>query len=141
MFTETNINITTDGRKYLRSVARSDTCKVQYAEGLVNDWSTQLKLLSTIAVNQSQAAYLAFTSGFRSELNYFMKTISEISHHVVSLEETLRNRFIPVITEGLMCKNFERKLLSLPTRFCALTIPNFYEQAKVEYNNSRILGA
>ena len=41
--------------------------KVQYVEELV-DWNTQLKLLSTIAENQPQAAYLAFVSGFRSEL-------------------------------------------------------------------------
>ena len=68
MFTDTNINITTDGRKHLGAVVGSDTYKVQYVEELVDDWNTQRKLLSTIAENQPQAAYLAFVSGFRSEL-------------------------------------------------------------------------
>ena len=48
--------------------------------------------------NATQATYLAFVSGFRSKLNYFMRTIPEISHHLVSLKGTLCNRFIPAIT-------------------------------------------
>ena len=66
IFTDTNINITADGRKHLGAVVGSDTYKVQYVENLVDDWNTQLKLLSTIAETQPQAAYLAFVSGFRS---------------------------------------------------------------------------
>ena len=141
MFTGTNINITTDGRKHLGAVVGSDTCKIQYVGDLVDDWNTQLKLLSTLAETQPQAAYLAFVSGFRSKLNYFMKTIPEISHYQVSLEETLRNRFIPAITGGHICNDTERKLLSLPTRFGGLAIPIFYEQVAVEYSNSRKLTA
>ena len=34
-----------------------------------------------------------------------------------------------------------KKLLSLPTRFGGLAIPIFYEQATVEYSNSRKLTA
>ena len=49
MFTDTNINITTDGRKHLGAVVGSDTCKIQYVGDLVDDWNTQLKLLSTLA--------------------------------------------------------------------------------------------
>ena len=126
IFTDTNINITTDGRKHLGAVVGSDTCKVRYVENLLDDWNTQLKLLSAIAETQPQAAYLAFVSGFRSELNYFMRAIPEISHHLASLEETPRNRFIPAITGGHICNDTERKLLSLPTRFGGLAIPVSY---------------
>ena len=127
IFTDTNINITADGRKHLGAVVGSDTYKFQYVENLVDDWNTQLKLLSTIAETQLQAPYPAFVSGFRSKLNYFMRTIPEISHHLVSLEETLRNRFIPAITGGHICNDTERKLLSLPTtRFGGLAIPVSY---------------
>ena len=106
-------------------VVGSDTYKVQYVEDLVNDWNTQLKLLSTMAETQTQAAYLEF--------------VSEISHQLVSLEETLCNRIIPAITGGHICNNTERKLLSFPTRLGGLTTPIFYEQATVEYSNSRKL--
>ena len=64
-----------------------------------------------------------------------MRIISEISHHLVSLEETLRNRFIPAITSGHICNDTERKLLFLPTRFGGLANPIFYEQAAAEYSN------
>ena len=38
-----------------------------HADDAVDDWNTQLKLLSTIAESQPQAAYLTFVSGFRSK--------------------------------------------------------------------------
>ena len=40
MFTDTNIKIKTEGRKYLETATGSDTYKVQYVENLVNDWNT-----------------------------------------------------------------------------------------------------
>ena len=46
-----------------------------------------------------------------------MKTIHEISHHLVPLEKTFRNRFITAIKDGHTCNDAERKLLSLPTHF------------------------
>ena len=70
-----------------------------------------------------------------------MKAIPEISHYLVSLEETLRNRFITAVTGGHICNDTERKLFSLPTRFGGLAIPVFYEQATVEYSNTRTLTA
>ena len=79
MFTDANINITADGRKHLGAVVGSDTYKVQYVEDLVDDWKTQLKFLSTIAETKPQTAYLESVSGFRSKLNNFMRTITEIS--------------------------------------------------------------
>ena len=91
MFTDTNINIATNGRKHLGAVVGSDTYKSRYVEDLIDDCNTQLKLLSTIAATQPQAAYLTFVNVFRSKLNYFMRTIPEISHYLVSLEETLCN--------------------------------------------------
>ena len=94
-----------------------------------------------MAETQPQAAYVAFVSGFRCKLNYFMRTIPEISHHLVLFEETLRNRFIPAITSGHIWSDTERKLLPSPTRFGGLTILIFYEQAAVEYSNSRKLTA
>ena len=89
MFTDTNIKITTEGRKHFGAVIGSDTYKVQFVEDLVNDWNRQLKLLLIIVENQPQAVYLAIASGFRIKLNYPMRTILEISHHLVPLEETL----------------------------------------------------
>ena len=65
MLTDTNIKITTEGRKNF--VVGSDTYKVLNVEDLVDNWNTQLKLLSIIAKNQSQAPYLVFVNGFKSQ--------------------------------------------------------------------------
>ena len=70
-----------------------------------------------------------------------MRKIPEITHHLVSLKETTHNRSIPAITSGHICNDTEGKFLSLPTRFGGLAIPIFYEQASVEYSNSRKLTA
>ena len=47
---------------------------------LVKYWDNQLTILSTIAEIQSQAAYLAFASVFKSKLNYILRTIPNIRH-------------------------------------------------------------
>ena len=139
MFTDMSTSITTDGRQYLQPVVGSDTYKVKYVEDLVDDWNIQLKLLSIIAENQLQEANLAFVSKFRSKLNYFLRTIPEISHPLVSLKEILGNRFVPGITDGHICSDTERKILTLSTRFGGLAIPTLHEQAEVEQSNSRKL--
>ena len=41
----------------------------------VNEWVAELKLLTEIAKLYPQAAYCAFTSGFRQKLNYVIRTI------------------------------------------------------------------
>ena len=68
---------------WIGAVAETDTYMIQYVKDFFNHWNIQLKLLSTIAENQPQAAYLTFVSGFKSKLNYFMRTIPEISCHLV----------------------------------------------------------
>ena len=55
------------------------------------------------------------------------------------MEETICNRFTSAITGRHIRNNNETKLLSLPTRFGGLAIPNFYQQATVDYRNSRKL--
>ena len=97
---------------------------------LVNDWNKMLKLLSIIVENQPQTAYLAFVSGFRSELNCFMRRIPEFRHHLVPWGgRTLQSRFITAIAGGHIYNSTEQKLF-LPTRFGGLAIPIFYEQAE-----------
>ena len=71
----------------------------------------QLKLLSIIAETQPQTTYLDFFGGFKSKLNYLVRTVPEISHHLVPLEEKLRNSFITATTGGNICNDTNRKLL------------------------------
>ena len=126
-----------EGKSHLGAFIGSDNCKCEYVNKLVKDWNSQLCNLSTIEESQSQAAYLAFVSGFNNKLNYFIRTIPNISNLLLPIEDTFGNRFIPTITDGRICIEKEGKLLSLPTRYEGLAISTFQEQAEVEYNNSR----
>ena len=65
-----------------------------------------------------------------------MGTVLETSHHLVSLDETLRRRCMSAITGWHVCKDTERELLFLLIRFSGIEIPIFYDQAKLEYSNS-----
>ena len=115
--------------------------KREYVEDLVKGWNSQLCMLSTVAESQSQAAYSAFVNGFKNKLNYFIRTIPDISNISIPIEYTIRNRFIPAIKGGRICNEEEQRLLPLPTRYRGLAIPFFYEQAEVEYNNSQRITA
>ena len=119
------------------AIIGSDGYKREYVDELVKDWNSQLYMLSTVAESQPHAAYPVFVSGFKNKLYYFMRTIPDISSLLLPIENKIRNRFIPAITGGRMCKEEEQKLLSLPTRYGGLAIPIFHEQTEVEYNNSR----
>ena len=85
---------------------------------------------------EPQTAYLAFVSGLKSKLNYFLRTIPNIRHLLLPLEGTIRNKFIPPVTGYHICSDKERVLISLPTRYGGLAIPIFYETAEFEFMNS-----
>ena len=84
MFNETNVKVL----KHLGAAVGSYPYKVHYVEDFASNWNVQRKLLSIIAESQPQVAHLAFLSGFINKLNNFMRTFSEISHHLVPSKET-----------------------------------------------------
>eukprot|EP00794_Sanderia_malayensis_P014696 gene14696-biopygen11793 len=65
IFDGTNIQITTEERKYLGGFIGSKEGKDSYVSSLVSSWCDQLKVLSRIAKSEPQSAYSAFVSGFR----------------------------------------------------------------------------
>ena len=83
---------------------------------------------------QPQAAYLAFPSRFKSKLNYFLKTITNLCHLLLLLEGTIRNKFIPAVTGDHVCSDNEKVLISLPTRYGRLVFLTFHE-VEVEFMN------
>ena len=57
-------------------------------EDLINNCNRQIKRLSIIAESQPQAFYQEFVSRFKSNLNYSMRTISEINNLLFLSKET-----------------------------------------------------
>ena len=74
------MNITTEGKRHLGTVIRNAEYHDEYVKDLVKDWDNQVTISSIIAKTQLQAAFSAFVSGFKSNLNYFLRTISNIRH-------------------------------------------------------------
>ena len=65
IFKDTNLNITNEGKRHLGAVAGTEEFRKEYVIMRVNEWVTELKLLTKIAKFYPQAAYCAFTSVFR----------------------------------------------------------------------------
>ena len=125
VFAQSNVNITTSGKRHLGAVIGNESYKKEYVSDLVNDWKKQLETLSMIAEIEPQSAYAAFVFGFRRKLTYFMRTIPDLNNLLVPIEESIRFIFIPALTGGHHCSYLERELLSLPVRFGGLGITNF----------------
>ena len=90
IFQSSKITITTEGHRYLGSVIRSKIFKENYIKELVSKWCDELTKLSEIAKTQPQAAYAAFTSGYKNEFSYFMQTIHCISHFMSPVEKIIK---------------------------------------------------
>ena len=108
----------------------SDGYKHEYVDELVQVWNSQLCMLSKASESKPQVAS-AFVNGFK--LCYLMRTIWDISNLLLSIEDTIQNRFIPAITGGRICNDEKGRLLYLPTRYGGLAILTFHEKAEVEY--------
>ena len=96
LFANARVNITTEQKRRLGAIVRSTKYRHEYVKDLVKDWDNHLNILSTIAKTQPQAASSAFVSGFKSKLNYFLRTIPNICHLLLPLERTSGKKFIPL---------------------------------------------
>ena len=75
----------------------------------------------------------------KNKLTYYMRTIQNISEHLSKLDQLILTDFIPAITNGIICSETDRRLLSLPTKLGGLGNPIFAELAEIEYANSLMI--
>ena len=57
----------------------------EYVQELVADWVEQLDVLTSIARSEPQAAYAAFTAGFKHKMTYYIRTIPNIANDLKRL--------------------------------------------------------
>ena len=115
LFANSRVNTSAEEKRHHGAFIGSTEYREEYVKDLVKDWDNQLTTLSTIAETQPKAAYLAFASGCKSELSYFLRTIPNI-HHLLPLKRTIRNKFIPAVIGCQICSDKEKVLISLATR-------------------------
>ena len=110
--------------------------KIEYITDFVNDWVSQLKLLSEIAKAYPQSTYCAFTAGFVHKFNYLIRTIPDVKTLLQPVEDVIRHHFIPALCDGRTCNDHERQLLSLPVKLGGLGIIDVTESCRIEFQQS-----
>ena len=98
VFANSGAHTTAERKRYLDVVIGSIEHCDKDVKDLVKDWESQLTIWSTITEARLQGAYLAFASGFKSKLNFFLKSIPNLRYLLLLLEGTIRNKFIPAVT-------------------------------------------
>ena len=136
IFKETNINLTTGGKRHLGAALGSKNFRDEYASGKVSDWCNELDRLSEIAKFQPQAAYKAFIHGQQGKFNYFIRTIPEMHEHMLKGDEKIENILLPSFLVEEVTKK-EKLLYSLPVRMGGLGISDFSEKCKHDYDASK----
>jgi len=115
-FEDTGVWITSEGRPYLGVPLGTDECIQSFIADKVNQWSSEVSLLATIAHTQPHVAYAAFTHGMTSKWSYLSRTLKDISSSLLPLEQPIRTKLIPALTGRPPPNNTERGLLALPAR-------------------------
>ena len=136
VFVDSEINITSEGRNHLGAVIGTENYKAEYVREKLKKWVGELTLLSNIAISHPQAAYTAFTSGYKHKFNYFIRTIPGISELLVPVEDVIRHKLIPSIFNGRQCSDDERLLFSLPVKLGGLGLVNVAEGSDAEFRYS-----
>ena len=131
------MNITKSGKRHLGAVVGHVDDKEEFLKNLVEKWIHQIEKLSEIAMYEPQAAYTAFTTSIRHKYTFYIRTIPEIKHLLQPLENAIRLKFIPALTDGRMCNDNERDLLSLPPRLGGSGIINLVKICEIEYEFSK----
>ena len=122
VFQGTDVKITTTGKKLLGAAVGSEDFKGEFVNNLLEKWVVQVEMLAEIAAFDPHSAYVAFTSGIRHRYSYYMRTIPNISSLLKPLEDAIRMKLIPALTEGRIVTDDERLLLSLPPRLGGMGI-------------------
>ena len=125
-FKITKINVTSNGKRHLGAVIGSRSYKEDYMNQKIDQWIKEVKLLSGIAKIEPQCALSSFISGYKHKLNYFMRTVPNISNLLRHIDDVITKEFIPAITGGVKCSENERKLLLLLPKLGGLDITNIF---------------
>ena len=130
-----DINITTEGHRYLGSYIGSKEGKNKFICEKAQEWIKEIESLSSIAAKEPQLAYSAFVYGSSRRWGYIMRTTPNISDAFQTVEDIIRTKFIPQVT-GRSVDQVERDIFALPARYGGLGITNPTVAADMEYENS-----
>ena len=131
LFTNTKINITSEGKRHLGATISSNEFRVKYVTKKVNEYQIdELRTLSTCAKSQRQAAYASF--GKQNKYSYFLWKIPGMKELMKPVDKIIKNKLLPLII-GDCITDKKKKLYSLPIRLGGLGIPSFTEKPENDF--------
>ena len=141
LFTDTDVNITSNGRPYLGAPLGTSEFTKQFVQEKVNTWTNDLSLLSDIAKAQPHAAHAAFIHGFAHKFSFLCRTVADVTTLLEPLEECISTTFIPALIGRPPLSEDTRALLALPARLGGLGIINPSHSSQSMYLASSMISA
>ena len=141
IFDNTDVVITTEGKKHLGAAIGSPTFVEDFFSLKVKEWTDEVEKLAAVAGSQPQAAYAAFVHGTKHKWNYLCRTTPNCSHLLQPLEDAIHRKLIPAISGRPSCSQVERGLLALPAKLGGLSLSNPTTAAQSEFEASKKITA
>ncbi len=120
-FENTGVKITASDRPYLGTPLGTEEYTEAFVKNKVQQWSTELEALATIAHTQPHAAHAAYTHGMTSK---WARTTPNIDNLLQPLEIIIRTNFAPALTNRSPPNDTERDLLAMPARLGGIALTN-----------------
>jgi len=120
-FSDTGIQITTKGRRYLGSAVGSPGFVKSYVS---EEWTNEISKLCEFADTQPHAAFSALTHGLFRRWIYLFRVLPNINELLSPLEQCIHMQLLPTLTGKCVFSDLERQLLSLPSRLGGVGILN-----------------
>ena len=125
VFGDTQVQITTVGRRYLGGCIGTKEYSNEVFNMLVQGWTTEVKNLTRIAQSQPHASYAAFTHGLIGRWVYHMRVMrAGGSDCLQGLEDAISHLLLPAFTGQPPPSATVRAALALPARQGGLGIVN-----------------
>ena len=118
------LGVTSHGRPFLGAPIGNRAFIESFVKKKVDQWITELDCLATFAKTQPHAAHSAFTHGLTSEWSYIARTTPDLSSLFQPLEDVIRMKLIPGLTDRPPPNDEERNLLALPARHGGIALSN-----------------
>eukprot|EP00117_Sycon_ciliatum_P027087 scpid42792/ scgid5532/ len=120
IFSGTGIKITAEGRPYLGAAIGTEEFQRRHFSARLEEWCSQLTVLTEFAKTDPQSALAAFAHGLRHRWTYAMRTTPDDIADFEALECVIAQEFIPAVTGVAPPSPPLRQLLSLPPRLGGL---------------------
>ena len=141
IFADTDVHITTNGKRHLGAALGTKSFTEAYVSSKVKEWVQEIMHLSKIASSQPHAAYAAFAHGLSSRWSYISRTIPDIKDLLLPLESAIHQHLIPALTGRDVCSATERDLLALPVRLGGLGLINPAQESTSAFESSKRITA